>query len=299
MYVGMERILACPRSLADLHSLKDDFPLHPTRPYTPKAAPLSDLMGFETKIGVAHVCIVSITSYATDNSHLVDALKKLQGRGRGVAVVDIDTVTDAELDEMHAVGVRGIRFNLHSFKKELEQDVFRESIHKYANKIRRLNWVIQLFVQMHQLVLVADEIPKLGVDVVLDHIGAPTDPTIAAQEQPGYAELMKLLRAKQVYVKLSGVYRFSGENMPRLDEYCTEILREAPTQVVWGSDRPHPAGSERLKNEQDRWIPQDYLVIDIPAFIAKCREWCGHDEQKIKMIFVDNPRRLWRYDHDD
>ena len=256
-------------------------------------------MAFETKIGIAHVCIVSITTYGTDNRHLVDALEQLQGRGRGVAVVDIETITDAELDQMHAVGVRGIRFNLHSWLKEINPEEFKMTIHKYANKIRRLDWVIQLFVQMHQLVMVAGEIPKLGVDVVLDHFGAPTDPKVAVQDQPGYKELMELLRARQVYVKVSGIYRFHGQNTPRIEEFCREVVQDAPTQIVFGSDRPHPGGSEMHKTPEDWLIPQDYQTIDVPGFIAKCKEWCGHDEERIKMLFVDNPRRLWRYDRDD
>jgi predicted TIM-barrel fold metal-dependent hydrolase len=256
-------------------------------------------MAFETKIGVAHVCVVSVSTYGDDNRHMIEALEQLQGRGRGVAVVNIDSVSDAELDSMHAVGVRGLRFNLHTLREEIDRETFKTALHKYADKIRRHDWVIQLFVQMHQISLIADEIPKLGVDVVLDHLGAPTDPTVAVQEQPGYAELMALLRARQVYVKLSGVYRFSGDNMPGLDDYCREVLRDAPTQVVWGSDRPHPTGPDKFTTPEERLIPQDYQIIDIPAFIAKCKEWCDYDGKKIKMIFVDNPRRLWRYDRDD
>jgi len=102
-----------------------------------------------------------------------------------------------------------------------------------------------------------------------------------------------------VYVKLSGVYRFDGEQMPRLEEYIKQILREARTQVVWGSDRPHPGGAEWNVTEEDRWKVQEYRVVDIPAFVTKCKEWCGHDEETIRMIWVDNPRRLWRYEADD
>ncbi|CAK7203347.1 hypothetical protein SEUCBS139899_006080 [Sporothrix eucalyptigena] len=283
-----------------VHVVDDRFPMAVNRSFTPKHAPVSNLMAFETRIGISHVCVVAVSTYGYDNRHLIDALQQLNGRGRGVAVVNINAVTDAKLDEMHAAGVRGLRFNLHTLHQTIDRVAFEEAVQKYADRIRRLDWVLQLFIHMHQIPLVADIIPQLGVDVVFDHLGAPTDPTVAVQKQAGYAELMALLRAKHAYVKMSGVYRFYGEKMPGLDEYCRELLQDVPTQVVWGSDRPHPTGPDHFTNpEIERLIPQDYQTIDIPAFVAQCRKWCDHDEDTIKMIFVDNPRRLWRYNRDD
>ena len=54
--------------------------------------------------------IVQATCHGTDNRALVDALRAPDGRARGVATVDRD-VTDAELEELHDAGVRGMRFN--------------------------------------------------------------------------------------------------------------------------------------------------------------------------------------------
>jgi predicted TIM-barrel fold metal-dependent hydrolase len=229
---------------------------------------------------------------------MLAALKRLDGKGRGVVVIDPDTVTDEDLDKMHAIGVRGIRVNFHTRKEKISREAFQTLVQKYADRIRRLNWVIQLWIELYQFALVADVIPQLGVDVVIDHLGGPHSTTTRIQEQDGYKEIVKLLREKKMHVKLSGIYRFKGEEMPGLDEYVTEILQCAPDQVVWGSDRPHPAGPER-NPDGDPYKSQEYLEIDIPAFIERCRAWAGHDEHLIKKIFVDNPRRLWRYDYDD
>jgi predicted TIM-barrel fold metal-dependent hydrolase len=239
-----------------------------------------------------------MAAYGMDNSSMLAALEKLDGKGRGVVVIDPDTVTDEDLDKMHAIGVRGIRVNFHTRKEKISREAFQTLVQKYANRIRRLNWVIQLWIELYQFALVADVIPQLGVDVVIDHLGGPHSTTTRIQEQDGYKEIMKLLREKKMHVKLSGIYRFKGEEMPGLDEYVTEILQCAPDQVVWGSDRPHPAGPER-NPDGDPYKAQEYLEIDIPAFIERCRAWAGHDEHLIKKIFVDNPRRLWRYDYDD
>ena len=93
-------------------------------------------------------------------------------------------------------------------------------------------------------------------------------------------------------MKLSGTYRFP--DLPELDDYVLEILRIAPTQVVWASDWPHSGGVQYNPNG-DRTKIQEYRKIDDPAFIARCKEWCGGDEDLIQKIFVDNPRRLWQY----
>jgi predicted TIM-barrel fold metal-dependent hydrolase len=266
--------------------------------YTPKSAPYDELMVWENHIGVQHACIIAMAAYGMDNSSMLAALEKLGGKGRGVVVINPDTITDEELNRMHAIGVRGIRVNFHTRKDKITREAFRTLVQKYANRIRRLNWVIQFWIELYQFALVADVIPELGVDVVVDHLGGPHSTTMPIQQQEGQKEVLKLLREKKMYVKLSGIYRFNGEGMPGLDEYITEILRDAPDQVVWGSDRPHPAGPER-NPDGDRMKTQDYLEIDIPAFIERCRAWAGHDEALIKKIFVDNPRRLWRYDYDD
>jgi len=236
---------------------------------------------------------VAVSVYGTDNRSLIDALERQNGKGRGVVTIDLD-VSDAELDRMHQVGVRGIRFNLHTTSTKFDTAKFCATLHKFADKIRRLNWVIQMFITLDQIGLIAPEIPSLGVDVVFDHLGAP-DSTKAVQEQPGYVEIMDLLRKKQIYVKLSGIYRFSGENMPGLDAYVREIIRDARSQVVWASDWPHVGGPEMHKVESDRLKVQEYRKIDVPGFIRQCKDWCDGNEETIRMIFVDNPQRLWRY----
>ena len=99
---------------------------------------------------------------------------------------------------------------------------------------------------------------------------------------------MALLRARQVYVKLSGVYRFSGDNMPGLDDYCREVLRDAPTQVVWGSDRPHPTGPDKFMTPEERLIPQDYHVMEAssPPFEVSEKRGYGDKIEKDSILWA-------------
>jgi len=154
-----------------------------------------------------------------------------------------------------------------------------------------LGWVIQIFVSFDQIQHIADIIPSLGVPVVFDHLGMP-EATVPPKLLSGYCDLMALLEQKLVYRKLSGMYRFP--NTPGMKEYVQEILRIAPTQVVWASDWPHSGGAAENPGG-DRNKIQEYRQVSIPEFIETCKKWCDYDEDLIKKIWVDNPRRLWQY----
>ena len=86
------------------------FPYAPERKYTPcdaakeKLFELRDFLGFDKNV------IVQATCHGADNSALADALRASDGRARGVATVQPDVSGD-ELADLHAAGVRGVRFN--------------------------------------------------------------------------------------------------------------------------------------------------------------------------------------------
>lgn len=206
--------------------------------------------------------------------------------------IDPKTTSDSDIDEMHALGVRGIRINLKSTAQKKSQEELVAILRSYVQRIHRLKWAIQLHIGLADIEKIADEIPDLGVPVVIDHLATP-DETLAPRLQPGYTQFMDLLSKKHIWVKLSGIYRFS--ELPELDNYVQEILRIAPTQVVWASDWPHTAGVA-ANPQGDRQALQEYRKIDVAAFIAQCKEWCKEDEILIQKIFVDNPRRLWQYE---
>lgn len=271
---------------------KDKFPLHPDHPYRPKKADLDDLLAFERSIGIDHVCLIAFSVYGNDNRSLLDALRRLDGRGRGVVCIDPDTVTQEELNDMHKIGVRGVRLNMQTTSEKVDRYTFAKVLRKHADKIRPLGWVIQLYIGLEQIGLMADDLSTLGVPVVLDHLGSPAQ-NAPGREQPGHRELMRLLADGKVWIKMSGIYRFI--NLPDIDSYAREILRMAPSQVVWASDWPH-SGGIAMNPGGDRTKVQDYRMVSIPNFIERCKGWCDYDEHLIRNIWVDNPRKLWQYD---
>src|SRR5512146_454325 len=86
------------------------FPYAPERKYTPCDAPKEKLFELRDFLGFDRNVIVQATCHGADNRALVDALKASNGRAKGVATVRAE-VTDRELEELDAAGVKGVRFN--------------------------------------------------------------------------------------------------------------------------------------------------------------------------------------------
>ncbi len=61
------------------------YPLAPDRAYTPPEASLEDLLRTEEKLGMQRMVLVQPSVYGADNSCMLDALKALGSRARGVA----------------------------------------------------------------------------------------------------------------------------------------------------------------------------------------------------------------------
>ena len=89
------------------------FPYMARRVYTPPQALIEDLLDLHQTLRMDRVVIVQPSVYGTDNSCTLDAVRKLGARARGVVVIDQNT-SRSELDEMTAVGARGIRLNLNT-----------------------------------------------------------------------------------------------------------------------------------------------------------------------------------------
>src|SRR3569833_2953705 len=85
----------------------DKFPYAPERKYTPCDAPKEKLFELRDFLGFDRNVIVQATCHGADTRALVDALKASNGRAKGVATVKAE-VSDKELEELHAAGVKGV-----------------------------------------------------------------------------------------------------------------------------------------------------------------------------------------------
>ena len=114
----------------------DQFPYVPERKYTPCDASKAQLFALRDRLGFARNIIVQATCHGSDNRALVDALTSSNGMARGVATVNRD-VTNQQLQDLHASGVRGTRFN---FVKRLVDFTPRDALMEIAHRIAPLGW---------------------------------------------------------------------------------------------------------------------------------------------------------------
>ena len=114
----------------------DQFPYAQQRKYTPCDASKDQLFTLRDHLGIARNVIVQATCHGADNSAMLDALVHAGGRARGVATVPRH-VSDAELERMHTLGVRGVRFN---FLKRLVDCTPRDELLEIAQRIAHRGW---------------------------------------------------------------------------------------------------------------------------------------------------------------
>jgi 2-pyrone-4,6-dicarboxylate lactonase len=260
-----------------------EFPYAPERKYTPCDASAEQLFALRDHLGASRNVIVQATCHGADNRAMLDALARSGGRARGVATVRRD-ISDAELQRMHEIGVRGVRFN---FVRRLVDFTPKEELVEIAQRIARLGWHVVVYFEAADLPELWDFFTALPTQVIVDHMGRPdlSQPV----DGPEFALFLRLLREHtNVWTKLSCPERLSVSGPPALDgearpyrdvlPFAQRVLAECPDRVLWGTDWPHP----NLKQH----MPDDGLLVDFVTLVAPTPEL----QQR---LLVDNPMRLY------
>ncbi|KAL2002778.1 hypothetical protein VTN02DRAFT_5996 [Thermoascus thermophilus] len=266
------------------------YPIVANAAYKPSPHTLSQALAFEASVGIENVVLVQPSIYGTDNSCLLDALRKLgPARARGVVVIDPDTIQRETLAQWHALGVRGVRVNLKSVGKVMGEDELAGTLVRHADLVRPFGWVVQLYVSLDTVTALERIVPRLGgVKVCLDHFGSPDlslSPTnyndhapLNPYSLPGFSSLVSLLRGGQTYVKLSAPYRLSKDPQMRdLRALARELIRVAPDRLVFATDWPHTR----------------FDGLDIRPFTESCLQWCAAVPGLAERLFRRNAEALW------
>lgn len=255
------------------------YPYFHKRIYTPPDALPSAYWGMLGALGVERAVLVQPSVYGTDNRAMLDAMGGEKHRMRGVAVVE-ESITDAELERMHEIGVRGIRFNIVDVKPEEKGKLPLDVVRKMAERVQPLGWHLQFLMHVDEFPGLDKTFADFPVDIVIDHFGYMA--ASKAISHPGFQALLNLLRAGRCWVKFTGAYRISSEDMPYSDvvPYAHALVAAAPRRIVWGTDWPHPKHEKRMPNDGEMC---DRLLDWIP------------DEKQRRLVLVDNPARLYGF----
>ena len=260
-----------------------EFPFAPERKYTPCDASKDQLFALRDHLGFDKNVIVQATCHGADNSALIDALNSSSNHARGIVTVR-RSVTDQQLQDMHAAGVRGVRFN---FVKRLVDFTPKDELMEIAARIAPLGWHVVIYFEAVDLPELWDFFTALPTTVVVDHMGRP-DVSLPV-DGPQFELFIRFMREyPNVWSKVSCPERLSvsgppalnGERHPYRDvvPFARRIVETFPDRVLWGTDWPHP----NLKDH----MPDDGLLVDFIPDIATTA-------QLQRALLVDNPTRLY------
>ncbi|OFZ88213.1 MAG: hypothetical protein A2V78_03385 [Betaproteobacteria bacterium RBG_16_64_18] len=247
------------------------YPLTPNRSFTPPDSPIGDYLQMLATLGIERAVLVQGSAHGTDNSATLDAIAQAGNRFRGVAVIE-PTVTDAELERLHGGGIRGCRMST-----MVKGGVGFESLEGLAARVLGLGW--HLVLHLNRSIELVDLAPRLlasGATFVVDHLARVRGDE--GLEAPGFRMLLRLLKETECcWVKLSSLYRLSGEPYPYRDmlPMINAVVEARPDRVLWGSNWPHPIHHGPMPNDGDlldafaQWIPTEALrhriLVDNPA----------------------------------
>ena len=252
-----------------------EFPFAPERKYTPCNAGKDKLYELRDFLGFSRNVIVQATCHGKDNRAMVDACRTAGELARGIASVGPD-ITDEEIAEMDAAGVRGVRFN---FVKRLVDATPKEVFISIAEKIKTHGWHIVVYFEAADLEELVPFLESLPTVIVVDHMGRPD--VNKGVDHPDFKRFLDLMaRNDNIWSKVTCPERLSLQGPPYEDvvPFARTVTEMFPDRVLWGTDWPHP----NMKSH----MPDDGNLVDFIPKIARTSEL----QQK---LLVDNPMRLY------
>jgi predicted TIM-barrel fold metal-dependent hydrolase len=202
--------------------------------YVQQHRPLAAIEALAQSHGFGHLVLVQPSVYGTDNSVLLNALRAQPGRHRGVVVINA-SVSDAELADMHSLGVRGVRFNLVS--PAGNSGNLAADFAKLAPRLHTLGWHVQWYARPADLPTIAALHLATPVPAVLDHLAGLHANWVIDR---AVWQAIDKLAGLGAWVKLSGWYRLQADApYVLLDRNIARVTNLFEGRMVWGSDWPH------------------------------------------------------------
>jgi predicted TIM-barrel fold metal-dependent hydrolase len=273
-----------------IHGDPEKFPFFAGRVYTPEPASPEEMSALHRALYIERVVIVTPSVYGTDNSATLFGMMARGATARGVAVID-DKTAESDLDTMHRAGFRGIRLNLATGGIN-DPNVGRSRFSAAVERMKARGWHVQLFTNLAMISAIKDLVAASPVPVVFDHFGgAQADLGVS---QPGFSDLIELVKSGKAYVKISGAYRASklAPDYPDAVPLAQALITANPDRIIWGSDWPHP----------DSVTPPGHKITDVTPLYQiddgrlfnQLPVWAPDVAIRNK-ILVDNPTRLYGF----
>jgi predicted TIM-barrel fold metal-dependent hydrolase len=255
------------------------YPTRPEPPYEAIDATIADAIVMHHALGFERGVIVHSGIYGADPTLLIDALQGLDDgqrkRYRAIAVID-DTITDAEMAQLDAAGVVGVRIN---FDKLLKMTPSGETVRTILKRIHEIGWHVRVHVRGNDLIDNSELLHSVkDIDMVIDHLGH-VDFT-QGLDQPACRWILDMLKGENWWMMASNGNRDSALDQGWDDAlpFGKAFIEAAPDRAIWATDWPHPCWKKRMMNDAEE-VELLYRYVD-------------NDAALIQKILVDNPKRL-------
>lgn len=250
--------------------------------YTPPHEPWEKYQPLAKRLGFERFVFVQPSAYGFNNDCMLDTMRAIDPNfRRGIVDIDETTISDAELDELDELGVRGIRVNVSPVRKP-EAGLAESMLPRIARLTAlslELGWHLDFLTPGWLVGELMPTLRELPITFTVAHLGL--FPAKDGVEQAGFQDFLKLVGdgSKRCFVKLTGVYRFStAPGFADVAPFAKALMATAPNQLIWGSDFPHLSFHDKVG------------TIQLYNLLG---EWA--DAAMRQRILVDNPARLFGF----
>ena len=274
-----------------IHMDPAKFPWFEGRTYTPEPATPKEMATLHERLRVKRVVIVTPSVYGPDNSATLAGMKARGRNARGVAVIDNRTAA-CELDGMQDAGIVGVRLNLNTGGANNDPVIGRQRFEALVKRVRPLKWHVQIYTNLATITSIKDLVMASPVPIVFDHFGGAR--ANLGVEQPGFMDLLDLVRAGKAYVKISGAYRSSSQAPIYGDvaPLARALIAANDERILWGTDWPHPNSAPPKERPVSEVTP--LYQVDDGLLMNQLAVWAPNADTREK-ILVDNPDDLYKF----
>jgi D-galactarolactone isomerase len=258
-----------------MHIYDHRFPKAPTAKILAPNALVADYLKMRARLGIERTVVVQPSAYGKDNRCTLEAMAAIGPSARGIAVVD-ESVTDAELERLTGLGIRGIRFFMLA-----GAPLPLEILETMSARVAPFGWHVVFQMDGRHLADHEALLGRLTGPLVIDHVGKFLEPV--APDHPGFRAILRLLDKGRTWAKLSAPYETSKVGPPFYDDVgklAKALAKAAPERMLWASNWPHPTPGVT--------VPDDTVLLDMLL------DWVP-DEAARRQALADNPAELYGF----